>query len=934
MKIKKVCGYREKNGQSLFLVVWADKKTTWEYASNIHCAALVQRFYAKLVENLSDAEERQKEAEAKLEEKDIISRLRVLKRSKTEPSAPQIVRSVCEGGSRESVRAQEKSTAAERPAIDAKEEFRNKVFVQGLHFRRPSSAGMQRYFDTDGRAGTPGTVCAVDRHALFTYHFIPRHGNAIHASEREGPGAQQSGTRQISISLKGVVWAKCGVRTLLQSFACNPQGFVCERLEACSAFYSMFFTLRQRSKRCFMNVHELDVVSLGDGLGRLYLFLSERKYVMVDSKAPEYTDFIVFNARQLLGCEISSKLVLVQIRKLDFMNESMAYNRRLEHHGSQHLMRKGTAAYYLFAEGFSIFNLYSLGLKSIFSFGMYTDSRNRLSRELRKNLAWCGGAETSLKEDSMDYVFVDRQYVQYLHVMPGIGTKVEGPCVFYSYGFDESMLGCSVDTRKILCNGGVFTFTKKILEAPDFPGLVDIFKLAKKDRGKWMLRIPSLLLDGFKARLSEVKNTLNYAGMLEMYNQLKNSVEDIRCRSIGSYMCMLRQKYFAHKRFFYIVNDSCCGEDIKTPEERPFVWWRVYLLPSCRHIRELFRVLCAPENKMKDKIAECCRRAGKTAPAVYGCVLSGYSVLDHVLFFSVLAHLCIAYGSQQWLSFLLFFAAFYDCRQSLLMYERFYISVSLAHVESCMENSKVFYVTHALLLERKEHTLDSVLCLIQTQLLFECNIANEIARLALEIRYNFPDFAHILLQVLVCAIVQAAMLKCQHVNTKRKVFHFTMFFIFLQRSALEIQLGHVAMLLFVLLQDNRRLARLYQPFLSHRDCGGRVYSHILLLGSVLYSAISLETDREYHLVLATVCFLDSFASIAGKCAGSNKKSLTGLLGGFFAGNAVYFLIYRSFAEWRYFAAASLVEYFSACNDNIVLPLFSTIFLKRVCGALA
>lgn len=337
---------------------------------------------------------------------------------------------------------------------------------------------------------------------------------------------------------------------------------------------------------------------------------------------------------------------------------------------------------------------------------------------------------------------------------------------------------------------------------------------------------------------------------------------------------------------------------------------------------------------MREKITNCCRVARDAVSAVSERILRSYSVLDHVLFASTFVHLCTMYEGKQWVSFLLFFAIFCDCKQSLLMYEKFYISMSLAHVESCMRNSKVLYVTHALFLEKKESILDSALCLIRTQLLFEFNIVEEIASCALEIRYNFPVFAHLLLQVLACAIVQTIMVKYRHVNTKRKVFHFSMFFSFLRRSALVIQLGHLALLLFVLLQDNKKLARLYRPFLSHRDYGGRVYSHILLLGSVLYSAISLETENEYHLVLASICFLDSFASIAGKCVGHKKKSLIGLLGGFFAGNTVYLLVYRTFAGWRYFVVASLVEYLVVCNDNIVLPLFSVMFLKRVRGTLA
>lgn len=567
MKIKKVCGYREKNGEALFLVVWADKKTTWEYASNIHCAALVKRFYVKLVESISDLERKQRETEAKLEEKDIISRLRVLKKSSVELNMHTSNLSTGKEETKDHSHLHEKSTDAGHALADNKDEFKNKVFVQPLCFQKSNHIGGQRYFNMERQASTPGIECIPDNNKVFKYQVVPRNENAVNVSRRNDAAVQQHYTKQISVTLSGVVWAKFNVKPLFQSFACSLQSFDCEELETCSAFYSMFFTLRQRCRRCFMNVHELDVVSHGDGLGRLYLILSERKYVIVDNKAPEYTNFIIFNARELLGYEISSKLALVQIKKQDFTNESMVYNRKLDFHGNQHLLVKDKAMYYMFTEGLFLFNMHSLRLKSIFSFGMYTDNRNRLSKELRRNLVWCGGVETSLQENIIDYVFVDRQYVQYLHVIPSVSAKIESLCVFYSYGFCEGMNGCNVEIKKMLCSGGVFTFTKKILESPDFPGLIEIFNLAKKERGKWMLRIPHLLLESFKVKLGEMKSTLKYAGMLEIYGQLKNSVEDLGSRSIECYAYRLRQKYALYKRFFYIINDACQGEEIKTPVE-------------------------------------------------------------------------------------------------------------------------------------------------------------------------------------------------------------------------------------------------------------------------------------------------------------------------------------------------------------------------------
>lgn len=332
---------------------------------------------------------------------------------------------------------------------------------------------------------------------------------------------------------------------------------------------------------------------------------------------------------------------------------------------------------------------------------------------------------------------------------------------------------------------------------------------------------------------------------------------------------------------------------------------------------------------MMGKTATYCNRIRGAVWPACSCMLHRYSVLDHTLFVSTLAYMCFTYEAKQWMSFLLFFAIIYDCRQSLLTYEVFYISLSLERVDGCMKGGRVLYATHALLLDRKDSILHSALCLMKVQIMFECNIAREIARCVLQVMYSPAAFAKLSLQALLCAVAQVMMSKHQCVNTKRKVFHFFVFLSFVRRSLLVIHLGHLVLLLFILLQDNKKLANLYRPFLSHRDYGERVYSHILLLGSVLYTATLLQTDRDYHLVLISVCFLDSFASIAGECAGQRKKSLAGLLCGFFAGNIAYFLMYHSFLEWRYFMLASMLEYFVRCNDNIVLPLFSVFFLRNM-----
>lgn len=110
-------------------------------------------------------------------------------------------------------------------------------------------------------------------------------------------------------------------------------------------------------------------------------------------------------------------------------------------------------------------------------------------------------------------------------------------------------------------------------------------------------------------------------------------------------------------------------------------------------------------------------------------------------------------------------------------------------------------------------------------------------------------------------------------------------------------------------------------FKNNKDKGKYILSHIIILSS---SYVILQTD--YHLqILISICFIDSIASMTGKYFNKTDKSIIGLIMGFLSGILIHFLIFRDNNYIDYYIFISLSEYLTEQNDNLVLPFVSIIY---------
>lgn len=301
---------------------------------------------------------------------------------------------------------------------------------------------------------------------------------------------------------------------------------------------------------------------------------------------------------------------------------------------------------------------------------------------------------------------------------------------------------------------------------------------------------------------------------------------------------------------------------------------------------------------------------------------------DHLLFIFTLLRLFSLYGLSHWLNFFALFI--FSCKYSkdLSFYERFYISASIEHFSRWMESERLLFTGYFTFLEDEKDVADLILVCVNTLCYFEINVYREISKCASILKRNKKLFMRLIRYLGACAGFQLAFFRAIEVNTRRKVFHFFAFLVFFRRNELVECSSHLLLFALFMAQGNRHAVKLYQKLRSKRDRGRRPFSHILLLGSLVHVSKAFTSEVNYHAVLVSMCFLDSFSSIVGRFFGAEEKSLYGLLGGFCAANIVYFIIYRNLAMWKYFLLMSLVEYLTQSNDNITLPFTSFYLLKE------
>lgn len=187
----------------------------------------------------------------------------------------------------------------------------------------------------------------------------------------------------------------------------------------------------------------------------------------------------------------------------------------------------------------------------------------------------------------------------------------------------------------------------------------------------------------------------------------------------------------------------------------------------------------------------------------------------------------------------------------------------------------------------------------------------------------------VLFCALMCILLSISMVFCykiSNVNLGRKSVHFALFLILLRIDNTMKEILGMVLLLNHVISANFSDVFICRYFRSERDIGQIIVSNTLILSGCYFSSFFLTYYEDYVFVLISMMILDSVTSIIGKmfeCKRKNKKvAILGVLSAIFT----HFAIFRNFRYVMFYIFIGVLEYKTHVNDNLVIPIVSTILL--------
>lgn len=545
MKIKKIGGYKEINGKKMFLVCWEDQKWSWEEYKNINCVSLIVNFYTSLSSTFSHIEHRRKELAEKNKERDIISQLQNDRRSfSTAETSGFINNSSYDEFNKIIDKRMDNRFQRENMYSD------NKNLYSGYSDRR--------YFESE---------------AAKKIKFSQLEGKSIEIQKpidlkkrMQAKAAQDLNFKEIKVFISETIQVKGLIKPVTEVFDAEFSSFSLSTIKNIMFFEVLLFSLKQKSIEPFFNLYEFQMTEPVEAFGEIYRNSIDKKQILIDNSNSKYLLFLIFEFESLGKYDINNKYNLVQIKKSNFIEEMENNSELIEVGLDEFSWKKDTLNYFTFIENNFLFNIHKIIKEKIFNFSCYSDSKNRLFKEFKNSLVLLGGKEVSLTLNNSQNIFIDKKWLNYISAIPFFFEKLEKGVDFYVVKFDIINSKYNIAINKILCGGGIITLTKKMLLSPASSGLLEIFEILRRSDSKWSLKIPTCYCEEFERMTTHVKNTLQYAGMLEILRQLQNSIEEVGTNDPTEYLKLIKSKYYNDKRFFLLVDDANFLNESFTPE--------------------------------------------------------------------------------------------------------------------------------------------------------------------------------------------------------------------------------------------------------------------------------------------------------------------------------------------------------------------------------
>ncbi|EPR79117.1 hypothetical protein SLOPH_885 [Spraguea lophii 42_110] len=211
--------------------------------------------------------------------------------------------------------------------------------------------------------------------------------------------------------------------------------------------------------------------------------------------------------------------------------------------------------------------------ENIESYGLFMDNLNPNEKDLVCYLNNLGYVQKDLSCKDISCIIISVEYLQYIHRIPNFKHFIENNTRFFIFDIKKNTV-----LTEIFISGGIITVTEKLIKTLDTMEVIQILKSIQTDDGKWKLKVPSYLVENYKKYLEENNKKIRFTEMVEIFNILKNSVEDftndtednkihfLKDFNTNLYLKRLQSKHFISKRHFLAM---CVDETKKTstPEQ-------------------------------------------------------------------------------------------------------------------------------------------------------------------------------------------------------------------------------------------------------------------------------------------------------------------------------------------------------------------------------
>ncbi|RVD93116.1 hypothetical protein TUBRATIS_003490 [Tubulinosema ratisbonensis] len=542
MKIKKISGFKETNNKPMFLVCWEDSKWSWEEYENISSVNNIKKFYSKLLEMFQIIEAKKRELADKIEEKNIISQL---------TGSNNAMESINFNYNNET-----QSTLLKGNDRSLESKLQRENFMNDSRFMT-SGFTDKRYYDIDAVKRAKGTI---------PEHRIVEIQKPIDLKKKlQMKVAQISNFKSIDAILTDKIRVKCLLKPIIESFPAEIIDFRIYKVESLDFLINLLFSLKQKRLDPFFNLYDLQINENNDDLGLFYINNFDQRRIFVDDSNQNFTSFLLLNYEQLKCYDIDHRFSILQIKNSDLYKEIFSIGTIPDIKFLEHTWKKDSLNYFTFVESNYIFNLNEICKEKVFNFSLYSDNKNRLFKELKEALVMHGGNEVPLTQNNSNLIFIDKSWVPHTNLMPFFYEKLEKEISFFVTKFDYTGTKYNVSLSKIYDKGGIVTFTKDILMNPSAPGLLELFEIMKRKEEKWNIKITKSLCDDFERLTLQMKNTIQYAGMFEILERLKMSIEELDNSDPVEYLRLIKMKYFHKKRFFLLISEHNHGNEIITP---------------------------------------------------------------------------------------------------------------------------------------------------------------------------------------------------------------------------------------------------------------------------------------------------------------------------------------------------------------------------------